>query len=115
MQYFQLRRMASELRSLNIQRFVGAAGPRGQRSAGPAGPRDAGEVELSLVLAARRCGVDHYLQVGVAVVEDVAVHGDLTDVGMPDCLTVLGVPALATEDPSAGTGRFIDRFGPVSW
>jgi NAD(P)-dependent dehydrogenase (short-subunit alcohol dehydrogenase family) len=22
---------------------------------------------------------------------------------------------LATEDPSAGTGRFIDRFGPVTW
>jgi NAD(P)-dependent dehydrogenase (short-subunit alcohol dehydrogenase family) len=22
---------------------------------------------------------------------------------------------LATEDPAAGTGRFIDRFGPVSW
>jgi len=22
---------------------------------------------------------------------------------------------LATEDPSAGTGRFIDRFGPVAW
>jgi NAD(P)-dependent dehydrogenase (short-subunit alcohol dehydrogenase family) len=23
--------------------------------------------------------------------------------------------ALATEDPSAGTGRFVDRFGPVPW
>jgi NAD(P)-dependent dehydrogenase (short-subunit alcohol dehydrogenase family) len=22
---------------------------------------------------------------------------------------------LATEDPAAGTGRFIDRFGPVAW
>jgi NAD(P)-dependent dehydrogenase (short-subunit alcohol dehydrogenase family) len=25
------------------------------------------------------------------------------------------VVALATEDPSAGTGRFVDRFGPVAW
>jgi NAD(P)-dependent dehydrogenase (short-subunit alcohol dehydrogenase family) len=25
------------------------------------------------------------------------------------------IVALATEDPSAGTGRFIDRFGPVAW
>jgi NAD(P)-dependent dehydrogenase (short-subunit alcohol dehydrogenase family) len=25
------------------------------------------------------------------------------------------IVALATEDPSAGTGRFIDRFGPVTW
>jgi NAD(P)-dependent dehydrogenase (short-subunit alcohol dehydrogenase family) len=25
------------------------------------------------------------------------------------------IVSLATEDPSAGTGRFIDRFGPVSW
>jgi NAD(P)-dependent dehydrogenase (short-subunit alcohol dehydrogenase family) len=25
------------------------------------------------------------------------------------------IVALATEDPSAGTGRFIDRFGPVPW
>jgi hypothetical protein len=25
------------------------------------------------------------------------------------------IVTLATEDPSAGTGRFIDRFGPVAW
>ena len=25
------------------------------------------------------------------------------------------IVALATEDPAAGTGRFIDRFGPVAW
>jgi NAD(P)-dependent dehydrogenase (short-subunit alcohol dehydrogenase family) len=25
------------------------------------------------------------------------------------------IVALATEDPSAGTGRFVDRFGPVPW
>jgi NAD(P)-dependent dehydrogenase (short-subunit alcohol dehydrogenase family) len=25
------------------------------------------------------------------------------------------IVALATEEPSAGTGRFIDRFGPVAW
>jgi NAD(P)-dependent dehydrogenase (short-subunit alcohol dehydrogenase family) len=25
------------------------------------------------------------------------------------------IVALATEDPAAGTGRFIDRFGPVPW
>jgi NAD(P)-dependent dehydrogenase (short-subunit alcohol dehydrogenase family) len=25
------------------------------------------------------------------------------------------IVALATEDPSAGTGRFMDRFGPVAW
>jgi hypothetical protein len=25
------------------------------------------------------------------------------------------IVALATEDPSAGTGRIIDRFGPVAW
>ena len=25
------------------------------------------------------------------------------------------IVALATEDPSAGTGRFLDRFGPVAW
>jgi NAD(P)-dependent dehydrogenase (short-subunit alcohol dehydrogenase family) len=25
------------------------------------------------------------------------------------------IVALATEDPSAGTGRFVDRFGPVAW
>jgi NAD(P)-dependent dehydrogenase (short-subunit alcohol dehydrogenase family) len=25
------------------------------------------------------------------------------------------IVALATEDPSAGTGRFLDRFGPVPW
>ena len=25
------------------------------------------------------------------------------------------IVSLATEDPSAGTGRFIDRFGPVAW
>jgi NAD(P)-dependent dehydrogenase (short-subunit alcohol dehydrogenase family) len=25
------------------------------------------------------------------------------------------IVALATEDPSAGSGRFIDRFGPVPW
>jgi NAD(P)-dependent dehydrogenase (short-subunit alcohol dehydrogenase family) len=25
------------------------------------------------------------------------------------------IVALATEDPSAGTGRFIDRLGPVAW
>jgi NAD(P)-dependent dehydrogenase (short-subunit alcohol dehydrogenase family) len=25
------------------------------------------------------------------------------------------IVSLATEDPSAGTGRFVDRFGPVAW
>jgi NAD(P)-dependent dehydrogenase (short-subunit alcohol dehydrogenase family) len=25
------------------------------------------------------------------------------------------IVGLATEDPSAGTGRFVDRFGPVAW
>ena len=25
------------------------------------------------------------------------------------------IVALASEDPSAGTGRFVDRFGPVAW
>ena len=25
------------------------------------------------------------------------------------------IVTLATEDPSAGAGRFIDRFGPVAW
>jgi NAD(P)-dependent dehydrogenase (short-subunit alcohol dehydrogenase family) len=25
------------------------------------------------------------------------------------------IVALATEDPAAGTGRFIDRFGTVAW
>ena len=25
------------------------------------------------------------------------------------------IVALATEDASAGTGRFVDRFGPVAW
>jgi NAD(P)-dependent dehydrogenase (short-subunit alcohol dehydrogenase family) len=25
------------------------------------------------------------------------------------------IVALATEDPSAGSGRFVDRFGPVAW
>ena len=25
------------------------------------------------------------------------------------------IVTLATEDPSAGTGRFIDRFGPAAW
>lgn len=25
------------------------------------------------------------------------------------------IVALATEDPAAGTGRFVDRFGPVAW
>jgi hypothetical protein len=25
------------------------------------------------------------------------------------------IVALATEEPSAGTGRFVDRFGPVAW
>jgi NAD(P)-dependent dehydrogenase (short-subunit alcohol dehydrogenase family) len=25
------------------------------------------------------------------------------------------IVTLATEDPKAGTGRFIDRFGPVRW
>ena len=27
----------------------------------------------------------------------------------------VAIVALATEDPAAGTGRFIDRFGPVGW
>jgi len=103
---------------------------------------DAGEVEFCLVLAAGDGGVDDDLQVGVAVAEHVAVYGDIPDTGMTDGLAVLGVPAdpgytatdlnrhsgtqtvtegtdaivtLATEDPSAGTGRFVDRFGPVAW
>ncbi len=25
------------------------------------------------------------------------------------------IVALATEDPAAGAGRFVDRFGPVAW
>jgi hypothetical protein len=25
------------------------------------------------------------------------------------------IVALATEDPAAGTARFVDRFGPVAW
>jgi hypothetical protein len=73
--------------------------------AGGADADDAGEVELCLVLAAGDSGVDDDLQVGVAVAEDVAIDGDIANIGMTDGLAVLGVPgngAIAPQLREAG-------------
>src|SRR6185437_9986591 len=61
-------------------------------SAGGTDADDAGEVELCLVLAAGNGSVNDDLQVGIAVAEHVAVHGDVADIGVTDGLAVLGVP-----------------------
>jgi hypothetical protein len=69
------------------------------------GPGGAGEVQLALGFTAGHCGVDHDLQVGVTVVQDAAVHGDLADVGMPDGLAVLGMAAGRTLVPRPREAR----------
>jgi hypothetical protein len=63
------------------------------RSGEGVGAGDAGEVEFCLVFAAGDGGVDDDLQVGVAVAEHVAVHGDVADIGVPDGLAVLAMGA----------------------
>src|SRR6185437_12302115 len=67
--------------------------------------RDAGEVELGGVLAAGGGGVDDDLEVGVAVGQDVAVHGDVADLGVLDRLAVLGVAADRPVVPQRGEPR----------
>lgn len=52
---------------------------------------DASELELGLVFAAGHGGVDDELEVRVAVVEDVAVEGDVADLGVADRLAVFAV------------------------
>lgn len=69
------------------------------------GARDEGEFAFACVFAARGGGVDDAFQVGVAVVEEVSVDGDVADAGMADGPAVLGVAADRTVVPELREAR----------
>ena len=75
---------------------------------------DSGELELGLLFAAGHSGVDDELEVRVAVVQDVAVEGDVADLGVADRLAVFAVAGDCSFAPeSREAGIALDRaLGP---